>query len=87
MEWEPSIEGMRSAYAVAAGKEPDFTNYARIKENDPFIDTLDYIFLSKEWKVTSVKEICNREDANGPFPNAKEASDHVLIAADLELQC
>lgn len=85
MEWEPTIEGMRSAYAIASGREPDFTNYARIEENDPFIDTLDYIFLSKEWKVTSVKEICSRENANGPFPNAKEPSDHVLIAADLEL--
>jgi len=84
MEWAPTIQPMRSAYAVA-GSEPDFTNYARVQENEPFIDTLDYIFLSKEWKVASVKEIMNRVDVNGPFPNAKEPSDHVLIAADLEL--
>lgn len=85
MEWSPTIQAMRSAYAEKLGEEPDFTNYARIKENDPFIDTLDYIFISKEWKVCSVKELVHREDADGPFPNAKEPSDHVLIAADLEL--
>lgn len=85
MNWSPTIKGMRSAYQVKLGKEPDFTNYAQVQENDPFIDTLDYIFLSQEWKVDRVKEIAHRSDANGPFPNAKEPSDHVLIAADLAL--
>ena len=85
MEWSPSIEAMRSAYAVSGHGEPDFTNYARIKENDPFIDTLDYIFLSKEWKVTGVKQISHRSESGGPFPNQEEPSDHVLISADLEL--
>ena len=77
---------MRSAYAVA-GEEPKFTNYARIKEDDPFIDTLDYIFLSEEWKVRGVKELPHREDSGGPYPNLDkgEPSDHILIAADLEL--
>ena len=101
---------MKSAYAVhdASGAEPDFTNYARIKEDDPFIDTLDYIFLgdgdnsgsnsdgdseqcsnnhSDSWKVKSVKELPHRDDAGGPFPNLDhgEPSDHIMIAADLEL--
>ena len=86
MEWTPTCQAMRSAYAVA-GEEPDFTNFARIKEEDPFIDTLDYIFLSEEWKVKGVKELCHRTDSGGPFPNLDrgEPSDHVLIAADLEL--
>lgn len=86
MEWNPTSEAMRSAYAVA-GKEPDFTNYARIKEDDPFIDTLDYIYLSEDWKVRGVKELSHREDSGGPFPNLDkgEPSDHILIAADLEL--
>merc|ERR1711865_1167109 len=70
MEWNPTSDSMRSAYAVAGdGKEPDFTNYARVKEDDPFIDTLDYIFLSEDWTVESVKALPHREDAGGPFPN------------------
>lgn len=85
MEWKSTIQGMRSAYFEKLGSEPDFTNYARIKEQEPFIDTLDYIFLSSEWKVAGVKEIPHRNDANGPFPNAEEPSDHVMIYADLEL--
>lgn len=86
MEWTPTCEGMRSAYADAGG-EPDFTNYARIKEDDPFIDTLDYIFLSEEWKVKSVKELPHRDGSGGPFPNLDkgEPSDHILIAANLQL--
>ena len=86
MDWKCTIQPMRSAYAVANSAEPDFTNYARIGEREPFIDTLDYIFLSEEWKVESVKEICNRNEADGPFPNAKEPSDHILIAAELLLE-
>jgi exonuclease III len=85
MEWRCTIEPMRSAYAVKNGTEPDFTNYARVEERDPFIDTLDYIFLSSGWTVTAVKPLVHRDEANGPFPNAKEPSDHVLIWADLEV--
>jgi len=84
-EWESNIRGMRSAYAVSDHGEPDFTNYAQIKEDDPFIGTLDYIFLSDEWEVKGVKSTVHRDIANGPYPNKAEASDHILIAADLEL--
>ena len=84
MEWCVSAARMRSAYAENGG-EPDFTNNARAKEDDPFIDTLDYIFLSPEWKVESTKSMFHREVANGPYPNADEPSDHVLISADLSL--
>jgi mRNA deadenylase 3'-5' endonuclease subunit Ccr4 len=88
VEWEPTAKPMRSAYADAEGKEPNFTNYARIREDPPFIDTLDYIFLSPEWSVKGVKSLPHRDDADGPFPNlaAGEPSDHILIAADLELK-
>jgi len=91
-EWAPTATGMRSAYAVAShdGKtEPDFTNYARVKEEEPFIDTLDYLFLSDEWQVTQVKDLPHRNEVQGPFPNldptVNEPSDHILISADLEL--
>uniref|UniRef100_A0A7S1V4M6 Endonuclease/exonuclease/phosphatase domain-containing protein n=1 Tax=Grammatophora oceanica TaxID=210454 RepID=A0A7S1V4M6_9STRA len=85
MNWSCTIDPMRSAYAVKNGKEPEFTNYARVKEKDPFVDTLDYIFLSPEWTVKDVKDLVGKDDAGGPFPNANEPSDHILIRADLEL--
>lgn len=31
--------------------EPDFTNHSRIKDDEPFIDTLDYIFLGNSMAV------------------------------------
>jgi mRNA deadenylase 3'-5' endonuclease subunit Ccr4 len=88
-------------------KEPEFTNYAQVKDDAPFLDTLDYIFLSHDnggsrnniekkeeestvssrcdWKVINVQSLPSKD--KGPFPNltVKEPSDHVLIAADLEL--
>lgn len=84
-EWKPTIDPMRSAYFVANGKEPDFTNFARVKEQDPFIDTLDYVFVSSSWKVEGVLTHPDRSKAGGPFPNLdkNEPSDHILIAADL----
>jgi len=42
---------MRSAYAVKNGSEPNFTNFAQIKDDPQFIDTLDYIFVSPTVKV------------------------------------
>jgi 2',5'-phosphodiesterase len=90
MEWKPTAKPMRSAYAESEHGEPDFTNYALVgkRDKDPFIDTLDYIFLSDHWKVTGVKSLPKREDSGGPFPNLdhNEPSDHILIAADLQLQ-
>ncbi|GKY98656.1 hypothetical protein MPSEU_000822000 [Mayamaea pseudoterrestris] len=79
---------MRSAYAECLQTEPDFTNFARTGDKEPFIDTLDYIFISKEWKVDDVLKLPHRDVAKGPFPNldANEPSDHVLIAADLSLK-
>lgn len=56
-----------------------------MKDDDPFIGTLDYIFLSKEWSVNGVREISKREEVDGPFPNVDEPSDHALIAADLKI--
>lgn len=90
VEWKPSLKPMRSAYAVASsdGKtEPDFTNFARVQEDEPFIDTLDYIFISDEWNVQEVKPLPNRRDSDGPYPNLdrNEPSDHIMIGACLIL--
>ena len=84
--WQPSLsEPLRSAYQEAFGKEPDFTNYAKVGNKDPFIHTLDYIWLSTAWKVKSAMALPDRSEVNGPFPNEVEPSDHIAIAADLIL--
>lgn len=85
MEWKPTMKPMRSAYAVKNGCEPDFTNYAQSRDSEPFIDTLDFIFLSGVWQVPDVQELPHRDKAGGPFPNLdkQEPSDHILIAASL----
>lgn len=76
---------MRSAYAIKKGSEPDFTNYAQSRGSEPFIDTLDFIFLSEQWQVSDVMELVHRDCSGGPFPNLDkdEPSDHVMIAASL----
>ena len=91
-QWESSICKMKSAYALYnGGKESDFTNFAHngALSNESFIGTLDYIFLSDKhhWKVKDVQKLKqHRNDVHdGPFPNAIEPSDHVLIAATLEV--
>jgi 2',5'-phosphodiesterase len=70
---------------VANHREPDFTNYAKVQDQETFVDTLDYIFLSQQWKVNKVKDLPSRDEIQGPLPNAEEPSDHVLIAAELSL--
>jgi 2',5'-phosphodiesterase len=91
VKWESNVSKMKSAYALYNnGQESDFTNFAHngaISE-ESFIGTLDYIFLSDEhkWVVKDVQALKNRNEVNdGPFPNADEPSDHVLIAATLEV--
>ncbi len=90
--WEASCTKMKSAYALynKDGLESDFTNYAHngALSDESFIGTLDYIFLSDdhEWNVKEVVQLKHRDDVeDGPFPNKDEPSDHVLIAATLEV--
>ncbi len=50
VEWTIGSVAMDSAYALKhpSGSEPEFTNYAHTGEQEePFVGTLDYIFLSK----------------------------------------
>ncbi|GMH74739.1 hypothetical protein TrLO_g3369 [Triparma laevis f. longispina] len=85
VDWEVNIgEGVGSAYMTAFGKEPEYTNWARIKEEPEFKETLDYIFYSKnQWTVKSADEV---EDAGGVCPNEKEGSDHLSIAAEMVIK-
>ena len=52
----------------------------------PFIDCLDYIFLSRGWKVASVLELPRKDETAGPFPVEKEPSDHILLSAELQAE-
>ena len=74
---------MRSAYVLKNKVEPEFTNYAKTKDDPPFIGTLDYIFLSSHWKVNRVKSLPTLQGFQGPLPTENEPSDHLLISADI----
>ena len=71
---------------VKNGKEPLFTNYAQTKfDKQPFIDCLDYIFLSDEWIVKKVEDTPTEQEVQGPMPTLTQPSDHLLISAELEI--
>jgi 2',5'-phosphodiesterase len=77
---------LRSAYREALGHEPAFTNVGDKGDEPRFVDTLDYIFLSKEWAVKDVLQLPSLSDlAPGPQPTETEPSDHLLLAATLTL--
>ena len=84
--WKPELEyGMESAYASFTGSEPDFTNNAQIRNDPPFVETLDYIFISPSLSVKEVVPLKSRDEVNGPLPNDDEPSDHILIGATFDL--
>lgn len=84
-KWRPGHKKMVSAYAKANGTEPAFTNYSQVRDEPPFIDTLDYIFISPKCKVEAVLPLPAVEDVKGPLPIKEEPSDHILIGATLSL--
>ena len=82
---------LKSAYVLANGKEPDFTNFAYTKpmgaDMDAFVETLDYVFLGPGWAVTGVLPTvaASAIDRSKPYPTADQPSDHCMIAADLQM--
>lgn len=85
-DWDFKMKPLRSAYMVKNGKEPLFTNYAQTKfDKQPFIDCLDYIFLSDEWIVKKVEDTPTEQEVQGPMPTLTQPSDHLLISAELEI--
>jgi 2',5'-phosphodiesterase len=86
--WRMDVAPLRSAYKIAMGSEPDFTNYARIRDDPVFIDTLDYIFLSPQWLVDSVDELPHRSAVQeyGPLPTENEPSDHLPLYVNLSIK-
>lgn len=93
-EWTPDLEEpLVSAYKEYLGHEPEYTNYAQTKfMSEPFIDALDYIFLStsngnSEFAVRSITFLPSKDEAlkGGPYPDTKQPSDHLLLSADLSI--
>jgi len=89
VDFEVSIKPMVSAYKVANGKEPEFTNLAKTGWGGPdkFCETLDYIWLSDGWKVEGVKPLGSKASVEdiASYPSRDEPSDHVMIFADLKM--
>ncbi len=84
--WECVLpKPFRSAYKVANGTEPDFTNYAQVQDDPIFVDTLDYLFLSEQWTVDTVRGLPHRDEVAGPLPIETEPSDHILISAHMSI--
>lgn len=84
--WFPKpLAPMKSAYREVLGDEPDFTNYAKVENQPVFIETLDYMFCTKDVDVVDVIRLAKREAVQGPYPDATEPSDHVMIGATLRL--
>jgi len=85
-DWKPEIRyPMRSVYGLLGG-EPEFTNFAQTaKDEEPFCDVLDYIFISNHWKPRSVRPLPKRYIFATPLPTEEEPSDHLLISVELEL--
>lgn len=82
-----SSKPLRSAYAEAMGEEAKFTNYTWIEnEEEPFQETIDYVFVSEHLDVVSVHELPHIEPGDPVYPSDREPSDHVLLAADLRFQ-
>jgi len=52
-------------YILTHPQEPNFTNYAQTRGDAPFIDTLDYVWLSEEWAVEEVQDLPHRDDMSG----------------------
>jgi endonuclease/exonuclease/phosphatase family metal-dependent hydrolase len=90
----------KSAYREALGSEPRFTNYAMTgNQTKPFCDTLDYIFYrdGEKFKKRTARlqaksaldltETCDAITGRGlkSLPSDTEYSDHLLLAAELEL--
>lgn len=86
--FEPRLtKRFTSAYESKHGAEPDCTNYAvntafnKTGDVPPFIDTLDYIFLSEGLEAIDAPLIPHRDRIAGPLPNADEPSDHLAVTA------
>ena len=75
-------EKFKSVYYEEYGKEPVSTNNVDRKRFGKFSGVIDYIWVSKEIKINSVKKI---KDNIELMPNKNEPSDHLPIICDIDL--
>ena len=79
-----SAPPLLSAYMTVQKREPAFTCHSQIIGVPHFRDCLDYIFYSEGWVASEVLPISDTPSAPS-YPSAEEPSDHVMIAATLQL--
>ena len=84
--WPPAApRRYRSAYAAAAGAEPPFTNVVASRGGGaPATLTLDYVWVSDEWRVAAADPLPPAAAAEA-LPNRTWPSDHLLLAVELAL--
>jgi len=74
---------MESGVKSIHGQEPDFTNNA-VNKFDAFIGTLDYVWMVNGLKAVDAVVLPHRDQVtDGPYPNEREPSDHVLVWCDV----
>lgn len=84
--WLARVEvPLASAYAAVHGAEPEFTNHAQVGDQQPFVECLDYIFVSPAVRVLQADALPAKLDVSGPYPTELEPSDHVLLAATIRV--
>eukprot|EP00929_Paragymnodinium_shiwhaense_P122819 TRINITY_DN9597_c0_g1_i1.p1 TRINITY_DN9597_c0_g1~~TRINITY_DN9597_c0_g1_i1.p1 ORF type:complete len:561 (+),score=111.84 TRINITY_DN9597_c0_g1_i1:108-1790(+) len=80
---ERGLQKLKSAYE-SLGREPQFTNYAWVRDDtDPFVGTLDYIFVSTDVNVVDVGRLPDRRECPSPLPTQAQPSDHLMVSAVL----
>lgn len=78
---------MRSAYVQATGAEPELTNYNGMPGSNLFTGTLDYVWLSGAVQAVEALRLPSKAALGETgLPTAEEPSDHLLIAARVELR-
>jgi endonuclease/exonuclease/phosphatase family metal-dependent hydrolase len=74
---------LRSAFAAARGREPEFTNYSESAWGGAFSGTLDFVFMSDDRiAVASVDDLPALADSK-LSPNETTPSDHLPVAANV----
>ncbi len=74
---------LQSAHVTANGREPAHTTHAYINKGgapSEFIAVVDYIFHSSHFVHAMARPM---SDEPGPYPTAREPSDHLVVGATL----
>jgi endonuclease/exonuclease/phosphatase family metal-dependent hydrolase len=75
---------LKSAYREKNGVEPAFTNHVDTASAPKFRATLDYIFFDGRLRVEGVRKLPDKPKS-ASYPDDKNPSDHLMIAASFRL--